>query len=81
MTEEVQRSIGEVRVAELGSVPNTVPIFEGDTVGSVLSNAGIAAPAGESLDIRLNGSQVTMEQPVSDQDTIVSLPKIRGGIS
>jgi len=74
-TEAVGRQLF-VRVAELGATPTEVAVVEGATVQEVLTRANVS----QGLEVRKNGQPANLQDPVQDGDTLVALPKVRGGI-
>jgi len=78
VTTEAEQGVGRqvfVRVAELGATPTEVQVLEGATVQEVLNRANVH----QGLEVRRNGQPAQLTDLVQDGDTLVALPKVRGG--
>jgi hypothetical protein len=71
-------SPSRVRIARVGSAIKDTLFTSGQSVGEIVRNSGSNIDAG--LSIRVNGIEVTDSYRPSNNETIILIPKIKGGI-
>lgn len=68
---------GIVRLAVLGAEVREMPVTQDLTVRDLLERASVDVST--SIDVRVNGQVATLDDRVDAGDTMVVLPRIRGG--